>query len=161
MAESPVAGGRIAGCGGAGAWGWGGWPAPGPGRGAAASKPPAAPSGGNSTTRKIVPLLGGSSDMRRLAASAPPAVDAGAPWLTHRSVSAKSGRPGSVSTWGDGPSLAITERPWALCPVTMRRIGLVHGGPRPGLYTAAQLGETVGRKSGNVTGRLLLEAAQA
>ena len=86
--------------------------------------------------RKMVPFAGGSSDIRRFAGSALPALEAGARSLTQRSVSAKSGRPGSVSTWGDGPSLAITERPWALCPVTTRRIGLIMAASRPGLYTA-------------------------
>jgi len=108
------------------------------------SKPPPAASGGNSTIRKMLPFFGGSSDMRRFAASALPALDAGAPSLTQRSVSAKSGRPGSVSTWGDGASLAMMERPWALCPVTMRRIGLIMAASRAGLYTAPRLGETVG-----------------
>ncbi len=120
------------------------WLAPIARKDAARSNPPPAASGGNSTIRKIVPLIGGSSDMRRLAASALPALEAGAPSLTQRSVSAKSARPGSVSTCGDGASLTKMERPWASCPVTMRRIGLIMAASRPGLYTAPRLGETVG-----------------
>src|SRR5258705_365551 len=52
------------------------------------SKPPPAASGGNSTIRKMLPFLGGSSDMRRFAASALPALDAGAPSPPQRWVSA-------------------------------------------------------------------------
>jgi hypothetical protein len=66
--------------------------------GRAVEAAPRAASGGNSTIRKIVPLAGGSSDIRRFAGSALPALEAGARSLTQRSVSAKSGRPGSVST---------------------------------------------------------------
>jgi hypothetical protein len=120
------------------------WLAPIARKDAARSKPPPAASGGNSTILKMVPLRGGSSDMRRRAASALPALDAGAPLLTHRSVSAKSARPGSVSTWGDGASLTMMERPRASWPVMMRRIGLIMAASRPGLYTAPRLGETVG-----------------
>jgi hypothetical protein len=98
------------------------------------SKPPGAWSGGNSTTLKMAPLRGGSSTTGRAAASAAPALEAGAPSVTHRFVSAKSGRPGIVSTCGDGPSLTKIERPRASWPVTTRRIGLIMAG----LYTGGE-----------------------
>jgi len=76
----------------------------------------------------------GPSTTGRAAASAAPALEAGAPSVTHRFVSAKSGRPGIVSTCGDGPSLTKIERPRASWPVTTRRIGLIMAG----LYTGGE-----------------------
>ena len=81
-------------------------------------------SGGNSTTRKIVPLGGGSSTTLRSAASFVPELSAGAPSVTHRFVRPNVGTPGIVNTCGDGPSLAMIDFPLASWPVTIRRIGL-------------------------------------
>src|SRR4029453_3944279 len=68
------------------------------------SKAPPVFSGGNSTTRKMVPCFGGSSTTGRSAASALPVLRAGVESVTHRFVRAKSVRPPIVRTWGEGPA---------------------------------------------------------
>src|SRR5215468_2221627 len=86
-------------------------------------------SGGKSTTLKIVPRAGGSSTMGRAAASAEPALAAGARSVTQRLIRARPGIPGISSAWGDGPSMMMMDLPWASCPVTTRRMGRVIGAP--------------------------------
>ena len=79
-------------------------------------------SGGNSTTRKIVPLGGGSRRTGRAAASAWPSLLAGAPVVSPRSGSASPGMPGISLTLVAKPSARMVERPWASWPVSTRRI---------------------------------------
>src|SRR5213594_20166 len=92
------------------------------------SLPTTSRSGGKSTTRKMVPRAGGSRTTGRAAASADPALAAGARSVTQRLMRARPGMPSSSRTWGDGPSMMMTDLPWASCPVTTRRMGRLIGG---------------------------------
>src|SRR4029453_8184635 len=92
------------------------------------SLPTTSRSGGKSTTLKMVPRAGGSRTTGRAAASADPALAAGDRSVTQRLMRARPGMPSSSRTWGDGPSMMMTDLPWALCPVTTRRMGRLMGG---------------------------------
>src|SRR4029453_14014371 len=64
----------------------------------------------------------------RAARSTDPALAAGARSVTQRLIRARPGMPSSSRTWGEGPSMTMTDLPWASCPVTTRRMGRLIGG---------------------------------
>jgi len=76
--------------------------------------------------RRIVPLFGGSRRTGRSALSAEPSLRAGAPLVSHRSVSASPGIEAISFTFGASPSAMNTDRPRASCPVsTLRTLQII------------------------------------
>ena len=71
--------------------------------------------------RRIVPPRGGSSRTGRSALSAMPSFRAGAPFVSHRSVSASPGIAAISFTFGADPSMMKADLPSASWPVRTLR----------------------------------------
>src|SRR5258708_189737 len=78
-------------------------------------------SGGNSTTRRMVPFFGGSRCTGRSAASASPTLFAGADFVSHKSVRARPGIDAISFTLRASASEMKIDLPSASWPVTTRR----------------------------------------